>query len=1638
MDIRSIIQQLQDVKNSERDKGTRFEEIVRVYLLNEPEYKTQYKDVVLWSKWEQRNSGDIGIDLVAEMRDGSGFVAIQCKCYGDDNKIQKPDIDSFLAASSKKEFVRRIIVATSELGKNAQEVILNQHPPVHVIGLSDLENSLIDWSQFNPQKPEQLKLKEKKKLRDHQIEAVNDVCNAFATEDRGKLIMACGTGKTFTSLKIAERIAGKGGLVLFLVPSLSLMSQTLREWIIESEIPLRCYAVCSDEKVGKHEDSDPTSPDDLAIPATTNGKTLAADWNKNKSNDNLTVIFSTYQSIDAISVAQNNGLPEFDLVVCDEAHRTTGAQLEGQDESQFVRVHNQEFIKTKKRLYMTATPRLYSTDTKQKAKEHDVPLWSMDDETQYGKTLHQLGFSKAVDQQLLSDYRVIVLGVSEDVINSSLQKSMQDTGKRELKMVDPAKIIGCWNGLAGRFDEKRAGKFAIKMKRAVAFTTSIKQSQQFKDEFQDIVQKYKQENPEDKNALVCQVRHVDGTQNALKRNEALSWLKGEPEKNECRILSNARCLSEGVDVPALDAVLFLTPRKSKVDVVQSVGRVMRKVAGKDYGYVILPIVIPAGMKPEDTLDNSETYQVVWDVLQALRAHDDRFNGEINTIELDNKEPERIIIDFIGSVDNSSGKKEVADSAADIQRQFNLTYEDIKNWKIAVLAQLVKRCGDKEYWEDWAKDVAVIAAKQIERIENLLAHEDHKITFDLFRANLQNELNPELTEREVVEMLSQHSITKPVFDALFGNSQFTDKNPVSLAMQSMADLLEDAAIKKDLQSLDRFYKSVKRRAANVKTAHGRQKIIIELYDKFFKTAFPKMSEKLGIVYTPVEVVDFIVRSVDAVLQEQFGKGIGAKDVHVLDPFTGTGTFIVRLLQSGLIEPKDLLRKYQHELHANEIVLLAYYIAAINIEETFHEVLRTTTNNSSDYFPFNGIVLTDTFQQKTDQPNQQKESEYTMYENSKRAKLQQKTPIAVIIANPPYSAGQRVVNDANKNQNYPQLDERIQNTYTEASTAVSKKNLYDSYIRAIRWATDRIVNQGVIGFVSNGSYIDGNSMDGMRQCFAEEFTEVYVFNCRGNQRTSGELSRQEGGKIFGSGSRAPIAITIFVNDPARKSKGCVIHYHDIGDCLSREEKLEILNDFGNIRNVDWQIITPNEKHDWIKQRNNEFDSFFAMGDKKDKNETTIFDVFSLGVATHRDAWCYNFSEKKLTENMKRMIDFYNEQRETLQEKCKYFPDTKVEDIIDNDKTKISWDHNLKGDLAKGIPYQFQKSSVFQSVYRPFCKQYIYYNRRFNERVYQMPRIFPEPDTENMAISVCGMGGGKVFSPLIHNTLVDLNLQDAGAQCFPYYVYEPIESKKATTFFSDEEPSEQLSGKSERIGNYIRRENITDEALQKFRKHYRDEKLSKKDIFYYIYGVLNSREYQQRFSAELKKQLPRIPFAVDFWGFSKAGRELAKLHLNYETLEKFLLKEKITGTVNYHVTEMRYPSKTDKTKIIYNSTLTLEGIPPETFEYIVNGKSALDWIIDRYKITTHKDSKITNDPNDWCNEQNNPQYIVNLIKRIAYLSVESVKIIDTLPPIDISYRLKQLEDLHDGWLYGEEGKTLSKTGIQWFKNQFNQFFN
>ena len=971
--LQTLLSSFRHAAVTEREKGTYFEELIICYLRNEATYCDLYSGVWTYANWAYQrglDKRDTGIDLVAKTSGTDEYHAIQCKLYAEDYRLQKGDIDSFFTASGKKPFAHRVIVSTTNhWSEHAEDVLRDQQPPVSKIDLHDLENSQIDWSQYHPKAAPILKAK--KQLREHQISALSAVQRGLAEADRGKLIMACGAGKTLTSLKIAENLAGAGRRVLFLVPSLSLLSQTLTEWTQESEIPLHSFAVCSDSDVGKKrrkgDDMVQTFIHELRYPATTEPVRLAAEMAKRHDTQHMSVVFSTYHSIDVISRAQHDhGLADFDLIVCDEAHRTTGATFDSEDESAFVKVHDADFIRAAKRLYMTATPRIYGDTAKASAEKDNVTLCSMDDESLYGKELHIITFSEAVRRGLLVDYKVIVLAVEEAHVSRRLQNLLKDEDN-QLKVDDAAKIIGCWKALSKQGLTDDLVGDAAAMQRAVAFCQVIEvakggkthkvSSKQIAGMFKAVVEAYQeQEEFEEIARLTCQAEHVDGSMNASEKEAKLNWLKAEPPDNTCRILSNVRCLSEGVDVPALDAVLFLTPRNSQVDVVQSVGRVMRNAPNKNRGYVILPVVIPAGMEPHEALNDNKTYAVVWQVLQALRSHDDRFDAMVNKLDLIGKDTRKMEVIAItdkvqkkqektkGTKNKDAGKGgftigEPAPKPYRQQDQFDLQFE-IGEIERAIYAKVVQKCGNRYHWEDWANDIAKIARTHIDRIAGILENPDNtkeREAFDAFAHELRDDLNDSITDTEIIEMLAQHLITKPVFDALFEGYSFTQHNPMSQAMQVVLDVLHEHHLEKEADTLQSFYDSVKLRAEGIDNAAGKQKIVVELYDKFFRNAFPRMTDRLGIVYTPVEVVDFILHSVAHILKTEFGQTLGSKGVHILDPFAGTGTFITRLLQSGLITPEQLPYKYQNEIHANEIVLLAYYIAAINIEAAYHGIV-----------------------------------------------------------------------------------------------------------------------------------------------------------------------------------------------------------------------------------------------------------------------------------------------------------------------------------------------------------------------------------------------------------------------------------------------------------------------------------------------------------------------------------------------------------------------------------------------------------------------------------------------------------------------------------------------------------------------------
>ncbi|CCH71501.1 putative Helicase [Phycicoccus elongatus Lp2] len=1590
--IYEVLDELDGQATSKADKGSKLERLMAQFLRTDPVYAEQFSDVWLWQDWPDRGGKhDTGIDIVAVDRLTGGNVAIQCKFFDPNSTISKPDIDTFLSASGKEGFTQRIIVSTTDKwNAHAEDAIQGQQVPVRRIGLADLEASTIDWDAFDWATPEALPVTDKKKLRAHQRKAIEDVCRGLASADRGKLIMACGTGKTFTSLRLAEQLVGAGGSVLFLVPSISLLSQTLREWATEAEVPLASLAVCSDRKATAR--SKATNEDisavDLALPSTTNVAVLESRWTQAVGEtDSMTVVFATYQSIDVVAQAQQQGdLPAFDLIVCDEAHRTTGTTLAGENESAFVRIHDASYIRGDKRLYMTATPRIYDDASKAKAGEASAVLASMDNEDLFGEELHRLGFGEAVAQDLLADYKVLVLAVDETAVSRTFQLQLADEGN-ELRLDDAAKIVGCWNGLAKRGSAEHSfDADPAPMRRAVAFAGTIKDSKHIESLFAETVRQYAAahdlDDADGEPVLTCEIQHVDGTFNALERNTRLDWLRADVPNGVCRILTNARCLSEGVDVPALDAVMFLSPRKSVVDIVQSVGRVMRKAPGKQYGYIILPVGIPAGMTPEQALRDNKRYAAVWEVLQALRAHDERFNAMVNRIELVKQRDDKINV--IG-VPGPDGRGDNGGDSTGTQGALALTFLD--EWREAIYAKVVAKVGSRRYWEDWAKDIADIAQRHITRITALLDGGNRAVTaeFDRFLTGLRGNLNEGITRADAVDMLAQHLITRPVFEALFGGYDFAAHNPVAQTMERMLAALDEHNLDDENHSLEKFYDSVRMRVQGVDTAEGRQKLIVQLYDTFFATAFKKTVDKLGIVYTPVEIVDFILRSADDVLREHFGQGLTDEGVHILDGFVGTGTFITRLLQLGLIEPKDLARKYAHELHANEILLLAYYIAAVNIETTYQD-LRGELGDPGDYEPFPGLILTDTFQSWEEGDT----LDTTVFvQNNARLERLKALDIQVIVGNPPYSSGQDSANDDNANESYPTLDSAIRETYAARSGATNKNSLYDSYIRAIKWASLRIADRGVVAFVTNGGWLDSNTADGMRLSLADEFSDIHILNLRGNARTAGEQRKKEGGNVFAAGGRTTAAVTVLVKDPDNTGPAR-IHYTDIGDYLTREDKLAKTQAAQRVTGLEPVTrITPNVSGDWINQRRQEFSEFEGVNE--------IFGIPTQGVTTSRDMWVYAFSRSALVNRVKKLITNYNMAAagEAMEA-----------------PSELSWSRSLRSRATSGESIGFVPGSVRHATYRPFTKVRMYYDSRLNEVQSKTRRFLPLPRSQNALIYTVGRNSDVPFSALALADTPDLHVTGAGSSgsVFARWRYEKVEAEdwmlSLDTAYHD----------AEVIDGYRRIDNITDHALTTFRAAYGD-RITKDDIFFYVYGLLHSPDYRETYAADLKKMLPRIPLVTDPWPYVEAGRRLSELHLGYESVDPYPLAglddPAPTGDAAYDhfrvekmaFAKVRDPETkklvADRSTVVYNSRITLSGIPEDACRYQLGSRSAIEWILDRYQVKVDggpKGSGIVNDPNDWSREVRDPRYIIDLLARIVTVSLETLKIVDALPPLDI----------------------------------------
>ncbi len=1065
--------------------------------------------------------------------------------------------------------------------------------------------------------------------------------------------------------------------------------------------------------------------------------------------------------------------------------------------------------------------------------------------------------------------------------------------------------------------------------------------------------------------LKISIDHIDGTMNCKDRLEKLEELN-QFQPNTCKVLSNARCLSEGVDVPALDSIVFFDGKSAMVDIIQAVGRVMRKAKRKKRGYIILPIALEESeIENLDEAVNNTNFKNIWKVIKALRSHDPSLVDEATF-----KEKIKIFGSDDNNEENRNDEEPQKDKTKQDPKQAQKTLFDailLQDLADAVYNVMPTKLGDRNYWENFTKKTGNIARTLNNRLKMIF--EKNPEFFHGFLDSLRENIHQNIKEDEALDMITSHVITKPIFDALFGDNI---QNPIAKALDKMVQKLSSLGLEGETKDLKNLYESVKTEATHAKSQKSQQELIKNLYNTFFKEAFKKQSEKLGIVYTPIEVVDFILRATNGILKKHFNTDFNDQSITIFDPFTGTGSFIARLLskENALISDEALKEKFQKNLFAFDIVLLSYYIALINITQA-------AQNRDSSLKNFKNIALTDSLDYLEEKTNK---GVLPLYEDLKENKGIKDTlagqNIRVIIGNPPYSAGAKNENDNNQNLSHPKLEKLVTEKYGKNSTSRNVgQTTRDTLIHSIRMASDVVKDKGVIGFVVNGSFIDSKSADGFRKCVAKEFSHLYVLNLRGNARTSGEERKKEGDGIFDSGSRATIAIVFFVKDKSVSDN--TIDYYDIGDYLKREEKLHKLAQFENLDLVPFEKITPNAKGDWINQREDGFDKLIPLKRDKTLQNDSIFDINSLGVTSGRDPWVYNFSPNILTQSVQKCIDTYNADlkrfnarfREAFKQRTK---GVKSGDLykqlndkeITTDKTKISWTDGLKNKLIKNknLPASGMER-IRLALYRPFNKQWLYFDKNLIHRQREFSKIFPDKDAQNVVINT-GVGNGKDFSALVSDFISDYSLISPN-QAYPLYYYD------------------DLGNRHYAISGY---------ALNLFRRHYGDNSITEEEIFYYIYAIFHHKGYLKKYKNSLAKEAPRIALSDDFKELSVLGKELAELHLNYENGEmhtsvKHNLLESAEIEGYYDVVQMKKDKKGDR--IQYNHHITITQIPKKAFDYVVNGKSAIDWVIERYQKTMDKDSLIENNPNDYAGGQ----YVFELLCRVITLSVKSVDLIEKI---------------------------------------------
>lgn len=1337
-------------------KGREFEHALKQALTKHPGDwgKARFSDVWLWNQWPGLEDygytrQDKGIDLVARLTDNydGGLVAIQAK-YGS-STVSTTDVNNFLAYSGNDYFAERILVVNQSISKNGEDNIERAKPRCRILRLNEIDSWVDDWREYIPNRIDDIEINiARHELRPYQEDALHAIRQNFVEKSRGKLILPCGTGKSFVALKAAEENAGLGKTVLYLVPSISLMGQTMREWSRQRSIEHQYIGICSDVTTGKSIVKDPENYvagqlAELTMPVTTDAAKITSKLAEHVPHNAMRVIFSTYHSsskiMDALQTPSLAGF-EFDFVLCDEAHRTTGIEAESTKEDGRARtfqiIHNDERIRGKKRLYMTATPRVFAENIRKRMAEQafDGQAYSMDDEETYGPEVYRMSFADAIYGNWLSDYRVVVIGVSED---DYLQRAEDNPIRFEDgKLVDPETVVrlaGCWDALATPESKEISPQRDLgaldddlhHARTAIAFSSRIRESKLARDLWTQVAEWHKGTSQKaSEEYLRIDVAHVDANTPASERSKLIEELRVADKRNHayCRVLSNVGVLSEGVDVPALDAVVFLQSRSSPVDVTQAVGRVMRKAEGKEFGYVVIPVVVPQfhSRATEDSVENlleASDFKPVWDVVRALRSHDERIDHmlEAGTMPIQLRIPPN---------------RQISDDRPDplVEQPELALVQALNELNDRFSSLMLEVCGDRHMYPNWGKDAGKVC-KQIElRLHALIDHHSKVAEdFDDFHTAIHETVSRDVSQDQAIRMVAQHLVTVPVFDELFGDSHFADRNPITQSFAVIVESLEKvgADFSRERLPLNRGYHVMNQAFRGAQDPSKRLDVIREIFDGFFRQAMPDEVKTMGIAYTPIELVDFVIKFVDKLYRLECGRGLTDKDVHILDPFAGTGSFLTHLLEctddkgNDIIRDDDLNFKYAKELHANELVLLAYYIAALKIEETKHQRSMSSAGSSNaklfPYEPFDHIVLTDTFH-LLDSAQELSDLFGDFEYNTLRAMDQLKVPIHVILGNPPWSSGKDDASEQITNLQYPEITGRVIDTYGRAHDEVSSRRKGGNaggnlYVKAFRWATDRIIQNdddapAIVAFVTPNSLTDGTSLAGMRKVLRDEFTDIYVVNLRGNAYKAGDESKKEGEKIFGAASRNGVQITFLVRNPRKNLETPAnLHYAMVPQYSTLKQKFEWLEEISGPQSELFESVPVTPTHDWIDLQDPEFHKLFPVCKSSDKDEErAVVNFDCAGVKTNCDTYVYAFSLNELQNKVQVLIHEFNECRRKYEESGR--SEALLTRMTSADSIqRIKWTDTLKNSLRRGKSLQFDPRKIREVLYRPFTKCFLY---------------------------------------------------------------------------------------------------------------------------------------------------------------------------------------------------------------------------------------------------------------------------------------------------------------------------------------------